>query len=159
MNRKLIYYPDDVLKKECRPVDEPGQWVDLIDDMRTILYKNNGVGLAASQVGEPIQLFLLNLDPEDQVDEVYINPEIVEVHNPETISEGCLSFPDVTVDIERGTEVTFRADTPGDKRIERTLEGLQAQCVQHEFDHLHGQTLVDHCGLEQKMKIDEALKS
>lgn len=159
MSRELRYYPDPVLKDGCNPVEDPGAWAELIEEMEEILYEKNGVGLAAPQVGEPVQIFLLCLDQEDRVHEVYINPEIHDVNQPETIPEGCLSFPGVTVEIERGREVTFSALTPGGKEIQRTLTGLQAQCVQHEFDHLQGKSLVDHCDLAQKMEIDEQLKS
>lgn len=155
----MHYYPDPVLKEQCDPVEDPRHWSGLIDDMEEILYEEKGVGLAASQVGESVQIFLLCLDLEERVHETYINPEIHEVRHTDTVSEGCLSFPGVTVDIERGREVHFSALTPGGKQIERTLDGLQAQCVQHEFDHLQGKSLVDHCNLTQKMEIDEALKT
>lgn len=158
MSRELVYYPDPILKDGCDPVEKPGEWSELIDDMEEVLYENNGVGLAAPQVGEAVQIFLLRLDIEEQVHETYINPEIQSIGNRETVSEGCLSFPDITVEIERGLSVNFTALTPGGKEIERSLEGLQAQCVQHEVDHLHGNSLIDHCDLTQKMEIDEALK-
>jgi peptide deformylase len=158
MEKELVYYPDPVLKEACDPVEDPDRWSDLIERMETLLYEHRGIGLAAPQIGESVQIFLLRLDPEEKVHETYINPEIHETRNPETIPEGCLSFPDVTVEIERGTTVNFSATTPGGKEVERTLEGLQAQCVQHEVDHLRGRTLVDHCDLSQKMEIDRALK-
>ena len=158
MSRELLYYPDDHLKEECDPIGDPAQWKDLIEEMSPILYQHNGVGLAAPQVGVPVQLFLLRLDLEEKIHEAYLNPEIIAVDNKETVDEACLSYPGVSVELERGQEVHFRALTPSGKQIERSFEGLLAQCVQHETDHLHGLSLIDHCDLEQKMKVNRVIQ-
>lgn len=158
MDHDLKLYPDDVLENECDPVDDPGRWDDLIDDMETVLYDHNGIGLAAPQVGETIQLFLLRLDADKHLHEAYFNPEILELETEETLTEGCLSFPNIEIEVDRATRVTFEAVTPAGKDVERTVEGLQAQCVQHEIDHLNGRTLIDRCNLSQKMEIQDKLK-
>lgn len=158
MSRELLYYPDDHLKEECDPIEKPGEWRDLINEMVPILYEHNGVGLAAPQVGVPIQLFLLRLDLEKQIHEAYLNPEILEINNKETVDEACLSYPGVSIELERGQEVYFRALTPSGKEIERNFEGLLSQCVQHETDHLRGRSLIDHCDLGEKMEVDRVIK-
>jgi len=158
MSRELLYYPDDHLKQECEAIEDPGEWKDLIEEMAPILYEHNGVGLAAPQVGVPIQLFLLRLDFEENIHEAYLNPEILDVSNRDVVDEACLSYPGVSVEIERGQQVYFRALTPSGKEIERSFDGLLAQCVQHETDHLHGRSLIDHCDLGEKMEINRVIQ-
>lgn len=158
MDHELVLYPGDVLSEECELVENPGDWDELISDMEEVLYDRNGIGLAAPQVGETLQLFLLRLDAEKRLHEAYFNPNILELETEDTLVEGCLSFPNIEVEIERATWVRFEATTPTGKDVERTVEGLQAQCVQHEIDHLHGKTLLDRCDLSQKMAIQEKLK-
>ncbi len=126
--------------------------------MVEVLYREEGVGLAAPQVGVSRRIFLLRLDLEKRLHEVYVNPSVELVEEKETVEEGCLSFPDVTVELTRGTRVSFTATTPGGKRVERTLEGLQAHCVQHEVDHLEGRTLIDRCDLQGKLAVQKALE-
>ncbi|MFB6345246.1 MAG: peptide deformylase [bacterium] len=157
MTRDLELYPGEVLEQECRPVDNPGEWDGLIGDMETVLYEHDGIGLAAPQVGETIQLFLLRLDAEKRLHEAYFNPEILDLETEETLVEGCLSFPNIEVKIDRATRVKFTAETPAGEEVTRTVEGLQAQCVQHEIDHLHGKTLLDNCDLTQTMRIQDKL--
>lgn len=159
MSRELLYYPDQSLKTPAQPVENPGAWDELVEDMKRLIRIHEGIGLAAPQVGESVRIFLLRLDPEEQLYEVYFNPEIKNIRHRETVSEGCLSFPEITVEIERGLEVDFSALTPGGRAIERTVDGLQAQCVQHEVDHLEGRTLVDRCDLTQKMEVDAQMKA
>lgn len=158
MSRELVLYPDEGLNEACDPVDDPSEWDELRERMVDVLYERNGIGLAAPQVGESIQLFLLRLDVEKRLHEAYFNPEITSVRETETLNEGCLSFPNIEVEIDRGTEVTFEALTPTGERVERTVSGIQAQCVQHEVDHLHGRTLLDRCDLSQKIAVQDRLK-
>jgi len=158
MDGELRYYPDPVLCEPSDPVEDPGAHGDLIDAMIDVLYRHGGVGLAAPQVGVSRRIFLLCLDREKRLHEAYVNPSIEEIEEENPVEEGCLSFPDVSVEIVRGARVSFTATTPGGRAIERTLEGLQAHCVQHEVDHLEGKTLLDHCNLQQKLAVDEALE-
>lgn len=158
MSNELVLYPSDQLNEECEEVSDPSNWDDLLDEMGDLLYEYNGIGLAAPQLGESIQLFLLRLDPEKKLHEAYFNPRIISVENEEPLTEGCLSFPNIEIEIERGTRATFEAITPKGDNVERTVTGLQAQCVQHEIDHLTGTTLLDHCNITQKMKIQDQLQ-
>lgn len=157
--RKLLTYPAEPLKKESRPVEEPADWGGLVEEMKQIISENNGVGLAAPQVGENIRLFLMRKTKEEEtIYEVYFNPRIIEKREPEKMEESCLSFPEVTVEVERAREVTFEALAPSGETISETVEDLQAQCVQHEIDHLDGVTLLDYCSLGEKIEIDKKIK-
>lgn len=158
MSLELCLYPDPVLESSCRKVKDPTSHEELITHMRKIMYDRDGVGLAAPQVGETLALFILRTDFEERKDEVFMNPKIHSVRDREILEEGCLSFPNIRVDIERGTRVEFQAITPQGEKVERTMTGIQAQCVQHEMDHLQGETLVDRCDLSQKMAINDDLQ-
>ncbi len=154
----LRIHPDEILNQDCEPVEDPGDHRELIETMVEVLYEHNGIGLAAPQVGELLEIFLLRLDPEERLHEVYMNPDILETGPAARVNEGCLSFPDVQVEIERPEWVRFQALTPAGETVERRMEGMMAQCVVHEVDHLRGVTLVEHCDLQQKIKINQAMK-
>lgn len=153
----LRTHPDEKLEGNCEPVEDPTEQDQLIDAMVEVLYEHNGIGLAAPQVGRSIQLFLLRLDPEERLHEAYMNPEILERGPEVDVTEGCLSFPGVEVEITRPEWVRFRALTPAGERVERRVEDLMAQCVAHEVDHLNGVTLVEHCDFQQTMKLNQAM--
>ncbi len=155
--RKLRIYPDDVLKKEAEPVENPERWSELVEDMRQIVSEKEGVGLAAPQVGESVRLFLMRDGPDELQWSAYFNPEIIKIREKERIPESCLSFPGVQIEAKRGRVVTFRALTAAGKEVEKTVENLLAQCVQHEVDHLDGITLVDHASLAEKMEMQKQL--
>ncbi len=165
--RKLKIYPDEVLKKKCRPVKKPGKWHDLISEMKKVMVENQGVGLAAPQVGETISLFLMDeareggeSKPASKQDiSAYFNPEILNIREKREISEACLSFPDISIEIERGRVLAFRALNRAGEEVEKTVTGLQAQCVKHESEHLRGVTLADHASLQEKMEMQKKLKA
>lgn len=164
--RELCIYPDEVLKKKCQPVESPEKWQKLITEMKKIMVDHEGVGLAAPQVGEPIRLFLMDEahqpeapdQPVERKIKAYFNPEIVEIKDKGEISEACLSFPGITVEIERGRVVCFRALNSEGEEVQKTVKGLQAQCVQHESEHLDGVTLADHASLSEKLEMQEKLE-
>jgi len=145
----ILHYPDERLR-------EPGKRVDavtpelrtLIDDMAETMYAAPGVGLAATQVGEPYQLFLIDIAGEDEPSDlrVFINPEIVEKHGKTSFEEGCLSFPGAQEDIERAERVKVRALDRDGKPFELEAEGLLAIAIQHENDHLQGVLMIDRLG-------------
>jgi peptide deformylase len=149
MVRTILHYPDKRLR-------EPGKKVEaftpelnaLIDDMAETMYAAPGVGLAAPQIGEPLQLFIIDIADEDEPSElqVFVNPEIVEATGELSWQEGCLSFPGITEEIDRAAHVRVRAQDRDGKTFELEAEGLLAVAIQHEFDHLQGQLMIDHMG-------------
>ncbi len=157
--RKLLTYPAGPLKEKSRPVEDPEKYEDLVREMKKIITEHRGVGLAACQVGENVRLFLMRTgDEETEVYEAYFNPRIVEKTDMETMEESCLSFPEVSVEVKRASKVTFEAQDSAGDQVEETVEGLQAQCVQHEIDHLDGVTLIDYCSLSEKIEMDKKIK-
>ncbi len=149
MVRTILHYPDKRLRERGKKVEAVNDEIrKLIDDMAETMYAAPGVGLAATQIGELIQLFIIDIaDAEEPSDlKVFINPEILETTGELTWQEGCLSFPGVTEEIDRAAHVRVRAQDRDGKWFELEAEGLLAIAVQHEYDHLQGLLMIDHMG-------------
>jgi peptide deformylase len=147
--RTILHYPDPRLR-------EPGKRVDaltdelrrLIDDMAETMYAAPGVGLAATQVGESWQIFVVDCAAEGEASDlrVFANPEIVSKEGTLTFDEGCLSFPGAREEVERAEKVRVRAQDREGMWFELDAEGLLAVAIQHEYDHLHGILMIDRLG-------------
>ncbi len=134
--RLILKDTDPILHKVCKPVEKFDQrlW-QLLDDMQETLAKANGVGLAAPQVGVLRRVFIM--DTGDGVRE-FINPTILEQSGTQECVEGCLSSPGEYGLIHRPQKVKVQAQNRDGKFFILTLEGLAAECVCHENDHLDG---------------------
>ncbi len=149
MVRTILHYPDKRLRERGKKIEAiTPELRKLIDDMAETMYAAPGVGLAATQIGELLQLFIIDIaDAEEPSDlRVFINPEILASDGEVTWPEGCLSFPGITEDIDRAAHVRVRAQDRDGKWFELEAEGLLAVAIQHEYDHLQGQLMIDHMG-------------
>lgn len=149
MVRTILHYPDKRLREKGKKIEKvTDELRQLIDDMAETMYAAPGVGLAATQIGEALQLFIVDVaDADDPSDlKVFINPEILESTGELTWQEGCLSFPGVQEDIDRAAHVRVRALDRNGKTFEIEADGLLAVAIQHEYDHLQGQLMIDHMG-------------
>ena len=149
MIRTILHYPDKRLRDPGKRIETVTPEIQaLIEDMAETMYAAPGVGLAATQIGEALQLFIIDIaDAEEPSDlKVFINPEILESTGELTWQEGCLSFPGVQEDIDRAAHVRVRALDGDGKMFELEAEGLLAVAIQHEYDHLQGQLMIDHMG-------------
>jgi len=139
------------------------------------MHAANGVGLAAQQVGEPLQLTVLDvsqvedrpstmklngkdIDPKNAMPLVLINPEIELRDETEIGTEGCLSFPEITGDIERAKSAIVRAQNLEGETVEIEATGLLARAIQHELDHLNGILFVDRLSSAAKATLSSRLK-
>jgi peptide deformylase len=135
---------DEILKKISRPVEEIDDKIQtLIDDMLETMYKYNGVGLAAVQVGVLKRVVVIHIDYEKDKPIILINPEIKKEKGSQTVDEGCLSFPNKYAKVVRPEEVTVEALNRDGKKIKITGKKLLAQAISHEVDHLNGEVFVD----------------
>src|ERR1700758_4965395 len=160
--RTILHYPDPRLR-------EPGKKVPaltdelrrLIDDMAETMYAAPGVGLAATQIGELHQIFVVDCAAEGEPSDfrVFINPEILSREGSTTFEEGCLSFPGAREEIERAANVRVRAQDREGKWFELEAEGLLAIAIQHEYDHLQGVLMIDRLGpLKKRLLHRKMLK-
>jgi peptide deformylase len=144
---QIITLPDPLLRKASAPVERiDAELKALAEDMLETMYAAPGVGLAAVQVGVPRRLVVLDTAKEENARRplVLINPEIVALGSEMRMhEEGCLSIPDVRIEIERPQTVTVRFLDREGKPQELAAEGLLATVVQHEIDHLNGKLIID----------------
>ena len=140
----LYFTAYDILKKKSREVeninDEKIQ--TLIDDMIETMYKYNGVGLSAVQVGVLKRIVVIDIDDGTGV-KVLINPIITKEKGEQEVEEGCLSFPNQYAKLIRPKEVTVEALDRNGKKIVIKSKELLAQAIAHEVDHLNGIVFVD----------------
>ena len=151
----IVKTGDDILKKKSRPVEKIDERVlTLLDDMKDTLYKANGAGLAAPQVGKLLRLFVLQAD--DEIRRVFINPQIIAT-SAETCEyeEGCLSIPKAYETIVRPAKVTVQALNENGKPFTLEADGFLARIIQHEYDHLDGFLYIDRGDEETKQRIIE----
>lgn len=139
--RTIRVIGDEILYKECKPVKEMTQRVEeLIEDMFETMYENNGVGLAAPQVGILKQIVVIDVDDGNQY--VLINPEIIEEEGSQTGQEGCLSVPGKSGIVTRPQKVKVKALDENMEEFVLEGEDLLARAICHECAHLHGQLYV-----------------
>lgn len=179
---EILEVPDPRLKTVSVPV-ESGEFNDelkqLADDMLETMYDAPGIGLAAIQVGVPKRLLVIDLQPDDPDAEpvacghdhgdgahthaavkyeprVFVNPVISDpAEEISTLSEGCLSVPEIYADVDRPATCTVKYQDLDGNHHEEALEGMMATCLQHEMDHLEGILFIDHLS---RLKRQMALK-
>ena len=139
--RNIREMGDPVLNKTCKPVTEVTERIaELIEDMFETMYENNGVGLAAPQVGILKQIVVIDVDDGNQY--VLINPEIIEEEGSQTGQEGCLSVPGKAGIVTRPQKVKVKALDENMEEFVLEGEDLLARAICHECAHLHGQLYV-----------------
>lgn len=144
--REILKYPDPRLREVGKPIESVTAEIQaLADDMAETMYASNGCGLAATQIGVALRIFVVDCAGEDEPSDlrVFINPEIVEADGTQVWSEGCLSFPGVSEEIKRAEQVRVRALDRTGKPFELVADGLLAVAIQHELDHLNGVLMID----------------
>jgi len=155
----LVYYPDPVLRKVCEPVAVVDDSIRaLAKRMFEVMYANRGVGLAAPQVGVSLRVFVVNTTKSPEGEQVLINPEVLETSGTQTGSEGCLSFPEISLKVTRPNFAKMKAlDLQGRPREWEGTE-LLARAYLHELDHLNGMLLTDKMGALQRLSWRRTLK-
>ena len=142
--RNIRTYGDEILTKRAKEVEEIDERTkELIEDMIETLHKNNGVGLAAPQVGVLKRIIVIDIYEERTDVFVLINPEIVKTKGQQTVEEGCLSFPNQFAKIVRPAEITVKALDKDGKKVKLVGKDLLAQALSHEIDHLNGELFID----------------
>ncbi len=152
MIRTIIKYPNSVLRKKCEEIKEVTPEIkELILNMVETAEKNQGIGLAASQVGELKRIIAVQTE---QGKVVFINPKILrKTRETEIMEEGCLSFPGLFLKIKRAKGVEIEAVDLEGKKIQIKATGLTARVFQHEIDHLDGILFIDHVRILQRIKM------
>jgi peptide deformylase len=173
---QILEYGDAILRAKGKPIENIDDRIrELAANMIETMHAANGVGLAAQQIGEALQLTVLDVslvedrpstlkldgkdvDPKAAMPLVLINPEIELRGANEVGVEGCLSFPEITGDIERAKSVIVRAQTLEGGTIEIEASGFLARAIQHEGDHLNGILFIDRMNSAVKAALSSRLK-
>lgn len=154
----ILHHPDPRLRKKTAPVQQFDQNLQkLIDDMFETMYAAPGVGLAANQVGVQLRLSVMDCSDEHDQPIVMINPEMVGSDDRQEMEEGCLSLPDIRDKVQRYNKVKLRALDRNGQPYELEAEGLMAQCIQHEIDHLDGKLYIDYLSSLKRERIKKKL--
>ena len=159
--RKVVKYGEESLRQPSKEVHKVSQKIkNLVEDLLDTMYKENGVGLAAPQIGENLRVFVIDVSANNEPlnPKVFINPKIIKKSGACISHEGCLSFPEAFTDVKRYANVMIKAlDTNGRSFVMEAKDGsLLARAIQHEFDHLDGILFIDHS--INRFEADEELK-
>ena len=176
MRFSILQYGDPILRTKGKPIDKIDPRIrELAQKMVETMHAANGVGLAAQQIGEALQLTVLDvsevedrpstmklngesIDPKIAMPLVLINPQIDLSAETEKGTEGCLSFPEITGEIVRAKSITVRAQNLDGEPIEIETTGFLARAVQHEVDHLNGILFIDRMSTAAKISLSSTLK-
>ena len=147
---EITKIPDKILGKKMEKVKvddiKKDLYKDLVLDMKKAMAENNGVGLAANQIGKDLAIFVIDSKTANAFDkpDVYFNPEITEYSQDfDETEEGCLSIPDYWVPIKRSKKIKIKAVDENGNKIKFKARGFLARVLQHETDHLNGTTIKD----------------
>lgn len=159
MTHKVLYWPNPKLKEKALPVESYAAEAEYIEEMFATMYANQGIGLASTQLGIPKRVFVMDTVRNGEGTKMaFVNPEIVFGVNEITMTEGCLSFPGVGVEVTRLESIIITSLTPEGKTEEYELHGLDAVCAQHEMDHLNGIVFFDYLKKTKRMMMEQKLR-
>ncbi|TKG95939.1 peptide deformylase [Puteibacter caeruleilacunae] len=162
----VTIYGDPVLRKVAKPIDKDyPKLEEFIANMWDTMYRSDGVGIAAPQVGRSVRVFVIDAttlaeeEPElADFKKVFINAQILERSgDEESMNEGCLSVPNIREDVSRKTHIRIKYMDENFVEHEEEYGGFAARVIQHEYDHLEGKLFVDHLSILRKRLIKSKL--
>ena len=152
---KIKVFGDSVLRKVAKPVRRvTEEHRQILSQMAKTMYDGSGIGLAAPQIGQSLQLIVLDIG-----EGLYklVNPKIIKRQGKQSISEGCLSVPGVCIKVKRAKKVLVQAQDENNRIFEIEAKDLFACVLQHEIDHLKGKMIIDYASFLQKLRIKRKL--
>ena len=176
MKLEIVQYGDPVLRAKGSRIENIDDRIrELASNMIETMHLANGVGLAAQQIGEPVQLTVIDvaqvedrpstmrlngqeIDPASAMPLILINPEVDAGNESETGTEGCLSFPEITGEIPRATSIVVQAQDLEGRLVKIETSGFLARAIQHEVDHLNGILFIDRMSSAAKISLSSKLK-
>jgi len=157
--RPIRTVPDPILRQRAKRIKKIDKSIQkLVSDMRETLTSANGVGLAAPQVGLSLRVIVISIPHQDQKNDDYcfINPEVVRRTGERVVREGCLSIPGYIGEIKRSEQIRVKGIDANGKELKLRAEGLLAEALEHEIDHLNGVLYVDHLESQDKLQKMES---
>jgi peptide deformylase len=158
---KVRIYDDAILRAHVQDVTDFGpELAGLIDRLYRVQKRDRAIGVAATQIGEPRNVFVINGGEITRGGrpEAFVNARILAIDGDSLDEEGCLSFPDVFIPVLRPSRVTISAQDQAGRQIEREGHGLLARAFSHEIDHLQGRLIIDRVSPVVREKIIARMK-
>ncbi|MCX7830403.1 MAG: peptide deformylase [Acidobacteria bacterium] len=159
--RKIELYPSEVLREKAKEVEEfDGDLQKLLDDMVETMKHAKGAGLAGNQVGVPLRVIVVDFGALEGKEDIkfFINPEVVSEEGERKDNEGCLSFPQIFVEVKRPKKIKVRALDRDGKPFEIEGEDFLSKALSHEIDHLNGVLMIDHLSPIKREFIKKKIK-
>lgn len=164
MIREILVYPNKILREVSKDVTSFGDELhSLLNDMYETMVFKEGIGLAAIQIGVPLNVLLINLVDEDGIqkpEELFeiINPVILKKNGAVVYQEGCLSVPGYYDEVERAEHIVLRYHDKEGNQHQKEFSGLMAIAVQHEMDHLKGHLFIEKLSYLKRRKFEKEWK-
>lgn len=150
----ILNYPDPRLHTVAKPITTfDANLKRLVQDMKETMYAAPGIGLAATQVNQHVQLIVIDTSKEQNDVLVLINPKIVSQSGMQTYEEGCLSVPGIYETVTRAEQIKVQAQDVDGKKFTLEADGLLSVCIQHEMDHLKGKVFVEYLSPLKRNRI------
>ena len=156
MDGRICIFGDSVLRKKAKAIKSVGdQERKLFEDMLSIMRAAGGVGLAAPQIGLSKRMVVVEYDNSLLM---LANPKILEKEGFESLEEGCLSFPEISVSVKRFKKIIVEALDKNNNKIKIEADEILSRAIQHEIDHLDGKLIIDYANLVDKFRIRKKMK-
>ena len=157
---KILKFPDPRLRTVASKVTKFDKSLEILaNDMLELMYKENGIGLAATQVNHHIRLITIDISEERNSPMIFVNPEFEIINEDSHLSfeEGCLSVPGFNEEITRPDNIKLKWQDINGEEHEDMPSGLLTVCIQHEIDHLEGKLMVDYVSSIKRERIKKKL--
>lgn len=157
--RTIVQYPDPRLRAKAAPVTRFDAELDrLTHEMLELMYTSKAIGLAAPQLGVPLQIVVSDVSSDHSAPQVFINPQILQSAGLAMVEESCLSVPGIVASVPRAIQVDVRCADRSGQVTARRLEGLLAVSLLHEVDHLDGVLFIDRLPLITRLRMWRPLR-
>ena len=159
----IVKYGNPILRKKVNDITNFNCLNTLIDKMFNTMYKEQGIGLAANQVGYDLNLLIVDtstIEDSDRIEEnkyIFINSKVIDTKDSCKMEEGCLSVPDIRAEIERPEIITIEYQDINQKIYRKTFSGIVSRVIQHELDHLNGKFFIDYLSPAKRRIIHKKL--
>lgn len=164
MKREILVYPDKRLREVSTNIEKFDEKLHtLLEDMKETMYDNDGIGLAAIQIGVPKNVLVINLadeNGEQNPENLYeiINPQIINEDGSITYQEGCLSVPGIYEEVDRSENIIVKYFDRDGNEVNKSFDGLMAIAFQHELDHLKGHLFIEKLSYLKRKKFEKEWK-
>ena len=159
--QKVVTYGHPALRAISKNITDFSNIRSLIENLFDTMYEFDGIGLAANQIGLNKRIFVVDISHTEECDSplVFINGKIINGKGSCVDSEGCLSLPEIRINVERYDSITYEYLDHNLKKHTKEFNGFLATVIQHENDHLDGKLITDYATPSDLLKYDKALKS